>query len=254
MKAFKFQQVCDYLYEYIYQHYFHINKKIPSERELSRQLSVSRTTVKYAIDKLVEEKLLYKKHGSGTYISSQNDHSSRIKISDNTPNALSVNAISKGYRPQSKNVSFKVQYDMLSYQEIFGGAVKDLYELQRMRYLNNEPYSIEQTYFPFHLFSDANRYNFSQTSLYDYMATKNREPVEFNKTIEGIKHPNYSQILGLPLDHPLFLETYIGKDGQGSIVEYTLSYVNPMYVEYQFDILGDSLDDRNDSADNFRMM
>lgn len=43
------------------------NAPIPAERELCERFTVSRTTVRAAIEELVREGVLYRRHGSGTY-------------------------------------------------------------------------------------------------------------------------------------------------------------------------------------------
>lgn len=45
------------------------NERLPGERDLCRSLDVSRITVRLALDLLAEEKLLVRRHGSGTYVS-----------------------------------------------------------------------------------------------------------------------------------------------------------------------------------------
>ena len=47
----------------------HVGDAIPSERQLTRELGVSRLTVRAALDDLVREGLLVRKHGSGTFVS-----------------------------------------------------------------------------------------------------------------------------------------------------------------------------------------
>lgn len=53
---------------YIEENKFSSTIKIPSENTLSRKLAVSRETVRRALDRLTEEKLLIRVKGSGTYI------------------------------------------------------------------------------------------------------------------------------------------------------------------------------------------
>lgn len=53
---------------YIEANKFSSNTKIPSENTLSRKLSVSRETVRRALERLTEEGLLIRVKGSGTYI------------------------------------------------------------------------------------------------------------------------------------------------------------------------------------------
>lgn len=42
---------------------------LPSERELSERMGMSRVTIRKGIQKLIEEGLLFRRHGSGTYVS-----------------------------------------------------------------------------------------------------------------------------------------------------------------------------------------
>src|SRR5512147_470516 len=44
---------------------------IPSERQLEKDYSVSRTTIRQAIDLLVRQGFLYREHGKGTFVSPQ---------------------------------------------------------------------------------------------------------------------------------------------------------------------------------------
>ena len=53
---------------YIEENKFSSSSKIPSENALSRRLSVSRETVRRALDRLTQEGLLRRVRGSGTYI------------------------------------------------------------------------------------------------------------------------------------------------------------------------------------------
>ena len=46
-----------------------VGDAIPSERQLSTELGVSRLTVRAALDDLVREGLLVRRHGSGTFVS-----------------------------------------------------------------------------------------------------------------------------------------------------------------------------------------
>src|SRR6186997_3496242 len=46
-----------------------VGEAIPSERQLSAEFGVSRLTVRAALDELVREGLLVRRHGSGTFVS-----------------------------------------------------------------------------------------------------------------------------------------------------------------------------------------
>lgn len=235
MTNFKYQDVHKYLYSYISDNKATGNQKIPSERNLSKLLGVSRTTVKYAIDKLIDEKVLYKVHGKGTFIN-PDTKSSRIKIAKESPDAFNLNVRSKGLKPKSTVVSFKVLYDHNELSHIFPSEIDEFYELIRIRSIEDVPFSIEKCYFPFRMFSDANRYDFSSYSLYEYMNQKGELPILFNKSIEAIYNDYYNSLLQIKKGSPLFLEQYVSKSANDNIVEYTKSYTDPQHVVYKSEL------------------
>ena len=64
----KYQKVVDWLRENIKNGTFQQGEKLMSEMELSEKFSLSRQTIRHATGTLVEEKLLTRVQGSGTYI------------------------------------------------------------------------------------------------------------------------------------------------------------------------------------------
>ena len=64
-----YQTVIDYINSQISSGELTIGDLIPSESQLSKILNVSVGTVRKAIDKLEHNKVLYRHHGKGTYIS-----------------------------------------------------------------------------------------------------------------------------------------------------------------------------------------
>lgn len=56
------------LENYITSNHLPPNTKIPSERDLCEMWGINRTTLRFAVDMLVESGQLYRKKGSGTYI------------------------------------------------------------------------------------------------------------------------------------------------------------------------------------------
>ena len=63
----KSEQVYRWLLAYIDENKFSGNQRLPSENALCRRLEVSRETVRVAMDQLVQEGLIYRIKGSGTY-------------------------------------------------------------------------------------------------------------------------------------------------------------------------------------------
>ena len=62
------KQVTDYVREKIYSRQWGVNEPIPSEHELMDMLQLSRGTVQRGISQLVDEGLLVKQRGRGTFV------------------------------------------------------------------------------------------------------------------------------------------------------------------------------------------
>src|SRR5512137_201701 len=67
----RYYQLAKILRESIEQGKFAAHQPIPSERQLEELYSVSRTTIRQAIDLLVRQGFLYREHGRGTFVSPQ---------------------------------------------------------------------------------------------------------------------------------------------------------------------------------------
>ena len=103
-----YQTVIDYINSQISSGELTIGDLIPSESQLSKLLNVSIGTVRKAIDKLEHNKVLYRHHGKGTYISDYgfdnsifnffsygNQTGSSIRIYKTTPIRKKVKATSE---------------------------------------------------------------------------------------------------------------------------------------------------------------
>jgi GntR family transcriptional regulator len=67
----RYYQLANILRESISSGKFEAHQPIPSERQLETLYSVSRTTIRQAIDLLIRQGFLYREHGRGTFVSPQ---------------------------------------------------------------------------------------------------------------------------------------------------------------------------------------
>lgn len=64
-----YKQIKEYVLDNIRQSVWQVNEKIPSENELAAQFKVSRITIKNALQELIEEGMIYRIQGKGTFVS-----------------------------------------------------------------------------------------------------------------------------------------------------------------------------------------
>lgn len=233
MKEFLYKKVQDYLINKISSLEFKPGSKIPSERKIAEELNISRMTVKNAISKLVDDRILYRLKGSGTYVANIKDSRGKMIVSSFTPDSFNMNMSVLGKYTHSVVISFKVIYDDKNLSRIFEYA-NDFYELCRLRYVDDKPLSLEYTYFPFYRFIDAIKYDFSELSLYEYMEHKSNRPIKFDKQTEVVIDEKVNKILENEKSTPIFKTTYIGRTRENIIVEYTNSYVNLQDIEFKY--------------------
>ena len=105
----------------------------------------------------------------------------------------------------------------------------------RLSKINDRPYAVQKTYIPAEVFWDADRYDFAEGSLYDYMDTKDRYPAEVESYLRiDLPPAEYAQLLDNPPDKKVFAVTYLAYDRQGLMIEYTLSYHLPQYTSFTY--------------------
>jgi len=117
--------------------------QIPSETELGVQYSVSRITVRNAISELVDEGLLAKHQGKGTYVVGK-----RIDRDLSTFSDFTQTCISRGHVPGTQTLSAKIKpASRKIYQDLNVPEGSDLVVIERIRLMDNEPAIIEINYF-----------------------------------------------------------------------------------------------------------
>jgi GntR family transcriptional regulator len=67
----RYYQLANILRDRISKGHWIARQPIPSERQLEKDFSISRTTIRQAIDLLVRQGYLYREHGKGTFVSPQ---------------------------------------------------------------------------------------------------------------------------------------------------------------------------------------
>lgn len=213
-----------------------INQRLPSERTLSKELGFTRMTIKKAINSLVEDHVLTRRLGDGTYLL-HGKPTGRIDAGDDAPWSLTQTIKIKGGIPNSETKSFKLVYDVPFLTKLFPNYT-EFYELIRIRKFDDIAFSIQKSYFPFRLFEDAHRYDFSKISLYDYMGYKNLRPDLFHRKIKTCmtkSDPLFENFKDNTNKMVLSVE-YMGYTKPDFLVEYTQSFFDSDQVDFRVEL------------------
>lgn len=133
-------------------------QKIPSERDLATEFNVSRMTARQAVSSLVEEGLLERRQGAGTFVASDKV---REKLSGIPSFTETIEKLGK--KPSSKLISFYTKYASESEAEKLQiNQHEEVIVMERIRYADNEPICFEVATIPYHIVSELNKEDLKQ--------------------------------------------------------------------------------------------
>lgn len=134
--------------------------KLPTEEEICSYFNVSRTTVRKALQILENDRYIIKKHGKGSYV----NFFAPMQL--NSLKGFTEEMAIKGYKVYSQLISLNLidAKDIISNKLNVQEGTK-IYSIVRLRYVNEQPMSIEQVYVPYFLCNDIERYDLTD-SLY----------------------------------------------------------------------------------------
>lgn len=175
------------------------NQKIPSELELSQTYQISRITVRNAISELVDEELLEKKQGKGTFVCTP-------KIDVRSPN-FTVMCQNNSKIPGSHTIKIvKQPASDRDVRELRLNPGDSVIYLQRVLLADGEPVMVEHNYFP-ERFSKLLEADLSDTSLYAFLHTN--YGVHFGSAYKSIQIAKPTELeadlLGISLSTPMMV-------------------------------------------------
>src|SRR5699024_3526297 len=138
-----------------------IGEKIPSERELAENFSVSRMTLRQAIQTLVDEGILEREIGSGTFVA-------RKKVQEKMYEITRFTEITEaqGKVPTSKIVSYLITIPSLSESEKLNlDDNQKVLRMERIRFADDVPICFEVATVPLELVKDYDKTQIT-SSLY----------------------------------------------------------------------------------------
>lgn len=145
---------------------------IPSERELSEKLNISRMTVRQAINQLVAENILYREKGRGTFVS-------RSKFEQKNIMSFSDLVKKRGLVPNTKVLRFEIVEPPLDVKEMLELDSNDsIYYLKRLRIASDIPVGIEEDFIPERYCPGLDEYDLT-TSLYKILEEKYHHTISY---------------------------------------------------------------------------
>lgn len=196
-----------------------VGDALPSERRLAAELGVSRPTLRQAVDGLVAEGLLDRRHGSGTYVAEP-----RIAVSL-TMTSFTEDMIRRGMRPGGRVLSFRTEPAGARIgRRLALSPAEEVLTIRRLRLADGAAMAIETLYLPRALLPDLRRQDLEGRSFYALLRGRGVTIASGTETIEPtVATAEEAAELGVPVHTPAFLFERVTRDAGGRPLEYVRS-------------------------------
>ena len=196
-------------------------EKLPSEQELASQFKVSRMTIRESIEDLVDEGLLYRRHGVGTFVAYphlQRDHTRLTSFFDKTEN------VGVQIRATLLNKEVLIAKPRIA-QALDLPAGSKVIRVKTLRFADNVPITVHDAYVPHILFAyilDENLEVQHLWTLFEKRGYKVKRAIQRLEAREATKDIAHLMKIkeGAPI---LFKERTVYAD-DGTPVEFTYCY------------------------------
>ncbi|EQB37785.1 hypothetical protein M948_04280 [Virgibacillus sp. CM-4] len=208
---------------------------IPTETKLAHSYGVSRVTVRQAIKLLVEEKLLYRVQGSGTYISHNKVEHNIYKLQSFTEEMIRLD-----HQPSNEIIEFQLTLPSVEVQDVLNVSEDDkVYYIKRLRLADKEAFILEESYLPVELFPDLS-IDVMKESKYDYIEQKGHQiDKRYGELYPIMPTKEIVDFLQVEENEPLLYLKAFSTFVQGTVFEYSKIYFHPSKYVFKFISLKD---------------
>ena len=159
-----YRQIADAIREKISQGEYKVGEALPSEAQLRELFSVSRVTIRQALKLLIENDELESVQGSGTYVKEN-----KVNYDIYQQSSFQEKWAHLDVATHSDVLAFEIQKASLVMAEHLDIAENEhMFYVKRVRYIDNNPIAVEETWLPVALFPDLS-YQVMQQSKYDFI-------------------------------------------------------------------------------------
>ena len=156
-------QICDLIREKINSGKLSLGGRVWSEHDIMEKFHVSRNTAQKAIETLVNEGIVSRVQGKGSFVTQPKvDYGLQYLIS------FTEETLGKGLKPTSEVIFFNREHPDSYHANNLRVSEDDwVYKLERLRFANKYPIAYQISIIPEELCPDLQRFDFSKQSLYE---------------------------------------------------------------------------------------
>jgi len=227
----RYMQIADLLTEQIKDGTLTPGAMMPTEAELQATYDVSRVTIRKAMKVLVDNELLYRVRGSGSYVKAPKAQHNAFQLM-----GFIEEVSAQGKIPSSKVIAFETypcSHAIASKLNLEEGTL--IYAIQRLRLIDDEPEILECTYLPVAMFTDLS-IDIMQTSKYDYI--EHQKGMQIAKSRQCVWPDSTSvslaDLLNTKENTPILRVESVSELVDGTPFEYTVNYFRLYQYSFEF--------------------
>ncbi|WP_112542606.1 GntR family transcriptional regulator [Rhizobium sp. BK379] len=201
--------------------------RLPPERDLLTRLSISRVTLRRALQSLVTDGVLVSSHGRGWYIATE-----AHQEFPQTLESFSETAARLGLAPSSEVLRAEEAPASLDEAEELGIAPGGpVFHLDRVRMLDGVPVAVDQSFFPSIRRLDMSAIDFKTASLFRLLSGAGFDLARAESTIEAqAADKTLARHLGIEQGMPILAMRQLVEDGNGRpVMASTIRYAGDRY-------------------------
>lgn len=204
---------------------------LPTELKLQQTFQVSRVTIRKALSLLVEQDLLYRVRGSGTYVKAQQARHDASKLK-----GFNEEVAAQGKTPGTNLIRFELrQSDETVARHLGLKPNAEVYAISRLRLIDGEPEILEKTYMPVTLFPDLtvevmkqSKYHYVEKTKH-LIVSKSRQRV-----MPQLPSQEVAELLNISSQQPVLKVISVGELETGCPFEYTVHYFRLHQYSFEF--------------------
>jgi len=200
---------------------FAVGETIPTEAELQKEYSVSRPTIRQAIELLIKQGFLVRERGNTPYVAQ-----AKLAHPVGTISSFTEDMLARNIAPSTRLISLcykKPPKIVAKYLKVRNN--EETVFLKRVRSANNEPILISNSYIPKKFVPDLVEKGLPRESLYQTLERDYGIALfETDETVQAVvAEKEEAKLLNVKEGSPLLLVHRIVRDKDGVTVEYNSS-------------------------------